>query len=110
MIYDGASYRINIEGADSTIILDSWTNTLKANIASSTGEVLLDENSSTFMGKFKGNVVNKQNEIIVDIETKNIHANNVHANLIDHFGNHVFDFETGRFMGNFVGDLYNSSG
>lgn len=110
MIYDGASYRINIEGADSTIILDSWTNTLKANIASSTGEVLLDEQTATFFGTFKGNIVNNGDEVVFDAETKQIYANNIHANLVDHFGNTVFDFETGVFKGNFVGDLYDTDG
>lgn len=110
MIYDGASYRINIEGADSTVILDSWTNTLKANIASSTGEVLLDEQTSTFFGNFKGNLVCNDDEIVFDADKKEIYAKNTHTSLVDHFGNTVFDFETGVFKGNFVGDLYDTNG
>ena len=110
MIYDGASYRINIEGADSTIILDSWTNTLKASIASSTGEVLLDEQTATFFGTFKGNIIANNDEVVFDADTKEVYAKNIHANLIDHFGNRVFDFETGVFKGNFVGDLYDDTG
>lgn len=110
MIYDGANFRINIEGADSTIILDSWTNTLKANIASSTGEVLLDEGAKTFYGNFRGDIRSEDNSLIVDHLTKDITANNIQGNLIDGFGNMVFDYEGSRFHGNFVGDLYDSNG
>ena len=110
MIYDGANFRINIEGADSTIILDSWTNTLKANIASSTGEVLLDEGASTFYGNFRGNIRASDNSMIIDNVTRNITANNIEGNLIDGFGNMVFDYEGSKFQGNFAGDLYDREG
>jgi len=110
MIYDGANFRINIEGADSTIILDSWTNTLKANIASSTGEILLDEGARTFYGNFRGDIRAKDNSKIIDHSSRNIIAHNIEGNLIDGFGNMVFDYEASRFKGNFVGDLYDDMG
>ena len=110
MIYDGANFRINIEGADSTIILDSWTNTLKANIASSTGEILLDEGARTFYGNFRGDIRATDNSHIIDYANKNIFANNIEGNLIDGFGNMVFDYEGSKFQGNFAGDLYDREG
>lgn len=110
MIYDGASYRINIEGADSTIIVDSWTNTIKANIASSTGEVLLDEQTGTFQGKFKGDLLTNDGRPVFDANSNQFTADAFNGNIKDIFGNIVFDYEASRLHGALVGHLYNDNG
>jgi hypothetical protein len=43
--YEGASYKINIEGYDSTLILDGYTRTLKATVIDQNDNIILRDAS-----------------------------------------------------------------
>lgn len=119
-LFEGASYRINIEGMDSTLILNSYRGIIKANLVDADDVILVDYENKTFTGTLVGNVVNEIGTVLVDTEGKIFHGDLV-GSVIDMFGNHVYNAENGNLevenvtardsiYGNLRGNLINSRG
>jgi hypothetical protein len=109
-LYEGANYRINIEGADSTMILDSYNRTLMANIVNSEGKLLIDQDLGEFNGNVNGNVIGVNGKVVVNTQTGHIDVETIFANIINKDGDIVYDITANTMFSNFVGDLYNRTG
>ncbi len=119
-IYDGASYRINIEGMDSTLMVDSYRGVIKAKIVDADDFIIVDHNSRTFYGTLVGDIVDEYGTVVVDKDNK-IFNGNVSGNILDYTGNTVYDFiqnnlnledlTVNNFItGNLKGNIYNQEG
>lgn len=109
-LYEGAPYRINIVGADSTMMVDSYNRTVMANIVTGDGELLIDQDDGIYLGDLKGNVIGIHGTTIVDVETFHINANTINANIVNARGDIIYDSDTNVIKCNVVGDLYNNNG
>jgi hypothetical protein len=132
-LYDGASYRINIEGMDSTLIVDSFRGIIKANIVDADDYIIVDYENKTFYGNFVGNVVDDLGNDVLNISEKAFYGNvignivnesghiivdnldqifygNVLGNIVDDIGNLVVDKNEKLFHGNVVGNVVNELG
>ena len=109
-IFDGAGYRINIVGADSTVILDSYTRTIMANLTSSEGVLLLDQDLGEFYGDLKGNIRNVYGGKILDIETSHISIETIYGNIVNALGEIVYDAESNTIKCSLIGNLYAADG
>jgi hypothetical protein len=125
-LFEGNNYRINIVGSDSSIILDSWSGQLTANVVTNYGTVLLDIEKETFGGSivdqnnsivldnlnksYYGNVFTPFNEIIVDSNNKTLHGD-LHGNVVNIHNETIVDAETGEVTATFIsGNLITKSG
>jgi hypothetical protein len=104
--YEGASYKINIEGYDSTLILDGYTRTLKATVIDQNDNIMVDHETGTLYGTLVGNIVDTDNNLIFDSERRIIHAEQFKGSIVDKHGDIVFDHNQTTFSGTFVGDLH----
>lgn len=109
-LYEGANYRINIEGADSTMILDSYNRTLMANIVSSEGELLIDQDLGEFNGNVNGNVIGPKGKVVVDVETGHINAETIFADIVNEDGEIVYDNASNTLHTSLIGDIFTKSG
>lgn len=89
-LYDGASYRINIEGLDSTLIVDSYRGIIKANLVDNDDFVLVDYDSRTFYGELAGNITDNLGNIILDSEQK-LFKGDLVGNIFAEDGTIVYD-------------------
>lgn len=103
--YEGASYRINIEGYDSTLILDGYTRTLKANLIDQNDNMMVDHETGTLYGTLVGSIVDSESNIVYDNETKTITVEQIQGSLINTHGDIVYDHYQSIFKGDFVGNF-----
>jgi hypothetical protein len=129
-IYEGGQYRIDIVGSDSSLIVDSNTGTIRANIANHEGDVLLDLDIAKMYGSLQGNIFDTESNIAYNASEKTFHGTfdgaltknglvliNQHSSnvpLADDIygpGNLVaYDRQQNKFYGNFVGNVVDNSG
>jgi uncharacterized glyoxalase superfamily protein PhnB len=107
--YDGASYRINIEGMDSTLIVDSFRGIIKANIVDVDDYIIVDYENKTFHGNFVGNVIDDLGNVVLNISEKTFYGN-VTGNVLDEAGNIVIDNSQQIFYGNVLGNIVDDIG
>jgi len=86
-IYEGYNYRINIVGADSSIIVDSNTGLIRGCVADVNENIMVDTFTNTFQGTLVGSVIDKNLNIIVDIDNNTINALNINS---DHIQSNTF--------------------
>lgn len=130
----GDQYRLDIIGADSTIIVDSWTGQVRADIVGHNGELIVDVAANKVYGPFVGNVetlagetvvdvenkqfngvlygdvYNSENELMLDADTNTLYAN-VNGNIVDEFDDVIVDVANrsviaDSFSGDFFGNFY----
>lgn len=129
-LYEGGQYRIDIVGADSSLIVDSITGTIRANIADNNGTVVLDTEIAKMYGTIQGNIENSSGDVVFnatdnkfygDIDGTvwfnehillNQHSVNVplNANILNQSGNNAYNFNTGTFDGKFKGQFVDVEG
>lgn len=66
----GDAYRIDIVGADSSIIVDSWSSQIRGDVVSVDGLVLVDTGEGKLYGPLIGNIENASAETIIDVDNK----------------------------------------
>jgi len=128
-LYEGGQYRIDIVGADSSIIVDSNTGRISASLSNSTNTIVVDTEAAKFygslvgpvfdstnniaydpdirqfFGKLRGSMIDTDGDTIIDSQSVNVP---LQANIIGSNGYVGFDLETRLFKGNFHGDLKDS--
>ena len=109
-ILDGSNLRVNIVGADSSIILDGFNRTVMANIVSAEGNLLVDYDLGLFLGELKGNVKGAYNSVIIDTLTCHVNANTITGNIVDKDFNVLYDVESQTLKSSVIGDLYDTKG
>jgi len=95
---EGASYRINIMGEDSSMILDSYTSRVKATIVGADNTVLVDKDTNTILADLSANIVDTDGNVAYNTST-----NTFSGNLQNDVGGIAFNKNTGTFFGNFRG-------
>jgi len=125
-LFEGNNYRINIVGSDSSVILDSWSGQLTANVVTNYGTVLLDIEKETFGGSivgqhssvvldnlnkaYYGNVFTQYNEIIVNSKNKTLHGN-LHGSVVNVHDEIIVDAKTGKIAATIIsGTLVTNTG
>lgn len=125
-LYEGGQYRIDIVGADSSIIVDSNTGRISASLSNSVDTIVVDTEAAKFYGSLVGPVFDSTNNIAYDPDTRQF-SGKLRGSMIDTFGDTIidsqsvnvplqanitgangyvgFDLETRLFKGNFHGDL-----
>ena len=125
-LYEGGQYRIDIVGADSSIIVDSNTGRISASLSNSVDTIVVDTEAAKFYGSLVGSVFDSTNNIAYDPDTRQF-SGNLQGSMVDTFGDTIidsqsvnvplqaniigstgyvgFDLETRMFKGNFHGDL-----
>ena len=130
----GDSYRIDVVGADSTTIIDSWLSQIKADVVSRDGVVQVDTTFGKLYGPMVGNVESLEGDMLINASAGKAFLN-VQGNILDSLNNTVLDtaqklltatvkgdivdaagvvvydhntntFSTDRIVGNFYGTLY----
>jgi hypothetical protein len=105
----GDSYRIDIVGADSTLIIDSWLSQIKANVVNRDGVIQVDTTFGKLYGPMVGNVENEEGDVLVNASSRTVHMDVV-GNLKDSNNNVVVDVQRSLLKGNFEGNLVNTNG
>jgi len=94
--FEGYNYRINIVGADSSIIVDSNTGLIKGCIADVDENIIVDIFNSTFYGTLIGNIIDKDLNLVLDINQKTITvksliSENIKGNIVNNDDELIFD-------------------
>ena len=105
----GDSYRIDIVGADSTLIIDSWLSQIKANVVNRDGIIQVDTTFGKLYGPMVGNIEDEQGNVLFNSASKTVHMDLV-GNVKDANNNVVVDAARSYIKGNFEGNIVNSSG
>lgn len=104
----GDAYRIDIVGADSSIIVDSWTSQIKADIVSVDGTLIVDTGEGKIYGPLDGNIVNSSNDIVIDAENS-IGNISINGDVVDLHGNIVVDTQLALVNADVKGNIINSN-
>jgi len=106
-VIDGSNYRINIIGANSSVIVDSDNNTLKGSLKALDGTIAYNASTKAFTGTLTGNVTGNV--------TGNIISSNTAATILNTSGasatytGAVTGNVTGNLTGNVTGNLISSN-
>lgn len=104
----GDAYRIDIVGADSSIIVDSWASQIKADIVSVDGSLMVDTGEGKLYGPLDGDVVNSSNNLIID--TENAIGNiSINGDVLDINGNIIVDTQLAIVNADVKGNVINSN-
>ena len=107
--FEGAPYRINIEGADSTLVLDSFVRTLKASVVDQDDNIIVDHETKTIYGTLVGNIVDQENNVIFNLEHSVMNVDVITGSIVAGDGsisyNHNTKVFSGEFDGKFTGPL-----
>lgn len=105
----GDSYRIDIVGADSTLIIDSWLSQIKANVVNRDGIIQVDTTFGKLYGPMVGNIEDEQGNVLFNSASKTVHMDLI-GNVKDANNDVVVDAARSYIKGNFEGNIVNSSG
>lgn len=105
----GEAYRLDIVGADESVLVDSWTSQIKASVVARDGSLLVDVDTGKIYGPFVGDVQDLEGEIILNSSTRTL-TGTLNGNLIDEVGSIVVDVSLGVVNANLNGSVYDSSG
>ena len=105
----GDSYRIDVVGADSTLMIDSWTSQVKANVVNRDGVVQVDTTFGKLYGPMIGNIEDDEGGILLNSNSKQVHMDLV-GNVKDESGNVVLNSSTGLLSGNLQGSIVDQEG
>ena len=80
--FEGYNYRINIVGADSSIIVDSNTGLIRGCIADSDENIIVDTVTKTFRGTLIGNITDSDYNVVFDVDQNEINISNLNSKTI----------------------------
>jgi len=101
----GEAYRLDIVGADESIIVDSWQGTIKANTVSDLGMVQVDVSTGKLYGPMVGDIEDAEGNIIFDITSQTLKAD-VFGSVYDNSGAiKIIDGMTGKITGPLSGNV-----
>jgi hypothetical protein len=81
-LFEGYNYRINIVGADSSIIVDSNTGLIRGCIADSDENIIVDTVTKTFRGTLIGNITDSNYNVVFDVDQNEINISNLNSKNI----------------------------
>ena len=105
----GDAYRIDIVGADSSIIVDSWSSQIRGDVVSVDGLVLVDTGEGKLYGPLIGNIENASADTIIDIDGK-LAEINLKGDVIGIDDSILVDSHLGLINGDVKGNILGSAG
>ncbi len=106
----GEAYRLDIIGADESIIVDSWQGTIKANVVSDIGMVQVDVSTGKLYGPMIGDIEDTEGNIIFDATAQTLKAD-LSGSVYDNSGTvKIIDGMTGKITGLLSGNVVDSEG
>ena len=106
----GEAYRLDIVGADESIIVDSWQGTIKANTVSDIGMVQVDVSTGKLYGPMVGDIEDTEGNIVFDATSQTLKAD-VFGSVYDNSGSvKIIDGMTGKITGQVHGNVMDIDG
>ena len=105
----GDSYRLDVIGADSTLIVDSWTSQIKADVVSNDGQIQVDTATGKIYGPMIGNIEDIDGAIIYDADMTQFNGT-VKGDLLNNLGSVLVDYDLNVFNGNLKGNVTDPQG
>lgn len=105
----GEAYRIDVVGADESVLVDSWTSQVKASVVARDGTLQVDVDTGRLYGPLIGDIHDIDGSVIFDSVTKTL-TGDVKGNLLDSTGSIVVDVGLGVVNANLSGNVYDSTG
>tara|TARA_B100000683_G_scaffold277731_1_gene338417 strand:- start:4631 stop:6073 length:1443 start_codon:yes stop_codon:yes gene_type:complete len=103
----GDSYRLDIVGADSSIIIDSWLSQVKASVVNKDGQLQVDTTFGKLYGPMVGDVEHENGDILLNADSRTAYFDVV-GSIKNQSGDKVLDMNTGLLTGNLKGSIVNS--
>jgi hypothetical protein len=100
----GEGYRLDVVGADDSILVDSWTSQIKADVVNRAGAIQVDTVSGKIYGPMIGDIEDIDGTVIFDLAAKLLAAD-VKGDVLDSTGTVFVDHMTRSFNGNITGNL-----
>lgn len=107
--FPGDQYRIDVIGADSSIMVDSWSSQIKANVVSIDGLIQVDTGEGKLYGPLVGNVENASADTIIDVDN-NIALLDLKGDVIGISDNIIVDSQLGVINGDVKGNVLTDAG
>ena len=105
----GEAYRLDIVGADESVLVDSWTSQIKASVVAKDGTLQVDVDTGKIFGPMVGDVLGIDGNTILDTVANTLTADVV-GNVLDNEGNTIVDVSLGFVNANITGNVVDSSG
>lgn len=105
----GEAYRLDIVGADESVLVDSWTSQIKASVVAKDGTLQVDVDTGKIFGPMVGDVLGIDGNTILDTVANTLTADVV-GNVLDNEGNIIVDVSLGFVNANITGNVVDSSG
>lgn len=105
----GEAYRLDIIGADGSVLVDSWTSQIKASVVTQDGMLQVDVDSGKIYGPLIGDIQDIDGTVIFDSVSKTL-SSNVVGDLLDSKGSIIVDAELGVVNANLNGNVYDTTG
>lgn len=105
----GEAYRLDIVGADESLIVDSWTSQIKASVVAKDGTLQVDVDSGTVFGPLIGDIQDIDGTTIFDSVSKILKAD-VQGDVYDVNDNIIVDTALGIVSANLDGNVLDANG
>lgn len=105
----GEAYRLDIVGADESVLVDSWTSQIKASVVARDGTLQVDVDSGKIYGPLIGDIHDLDGSVIFDSITKTLTAD-TKGNVLDLEGNIIVDSGLGIVNATVSGNIVDSAG
>ena len=105
----GEAYRLDIVGADESVLVDSWTSQIKASVVARDGTLQVDVDTGRIYGPLVGDIQDIDGTVIFDSISKTITAS-VFGDVLDTHGSIIVDTSLGIVNADLNGNVYDSTG
>lgn len=105
----GEAYRLDVVGADESVLVDSWTSQIKASVVAKDGTLQVDVDSGKIFGPMVGDIQDIDGTTVFDSVTKTLTAD-VKGSILDAEGNIVVDSTLGIINANVAGNVVDAVG
>lgn len=105
----GEAYRLDVVGADESILVDSWSSQIKASVVARDGTLQVDVDSGKIYGPLVGDIQDINGDVIFD-SIGRILVSDIKGDVLDSAGNVVVDSELGIVNANVSGNVLDPTG
>lgn len=105
----GEAYRLDIVGADESVLVDSWTSQIKASVVARDGTLQVDVDTGRIFGPLVGDIQDIDGAVIFDSVSK-IFTADVKGDVLDIEGNIVVDSGLGIVNATLSGNVIDLTG
>lgn len=100
----GEAYRLDVIGADNTVLVDSWSSQIKADVVDRNGNIQVDTVSGKIYGPVVGNIEDIDGTVLFDGSVGILHAD-VKGDILDTNGNVWIDNLAKTVNGDLLGNV-----